>query len=368
MNKEKAIRITVVGVGAVLSLLFIFLLLPRLIVWFLPFVLAFILTKIIEPLVSFLQKKLHIPRTVGSIVGIVVTLSIIGGLIYLLLGRLWKEINDIVSKSDIILANITEKYNIFRNTFAARFGFAEQLDSVFEAFGQKFAEFAANYAAPAIRGAVNVVMSVPSVIIFMVVFVLATFFMSSDRERIREGIRKFVPKKVMNFTENVLENVFSALGAYLKAQLILICITFCELTIGFFIIGGSLKNYALLLGGVISIIDAIPILGTGTVLIPWGVYGLIIGDTRLGIMLLVLYLICLSVRQITEPRLVAYQIGIHPLMILMVMYTGLRVMGFFGMILGPVLALVVKKLYTGGAFSAIGTYIAGEKQTEKQET
>ncbi len=360
MNKGKAARIAVVGIGALLCVLFVFLLLPRLLIWFLPFVLAFVLSKIIEPLVSFLHKKLHIHRTVGSVVGIAVALSIIGGLIYLLVGRIWKEINDIIAESDVIWATITEKYNIFRDTIAARFGLSGWLDSVFADFGQRFSEFAAKYTEPALRGALGVVMSVPQGIIFTVVFILATFFMSSDRERIREGMHKFIPQKVVDFVGGLIDNVFSALGAYVKAQLILICITFFELTIGFLIIGGSVANYALLLAFVISIIDAIPIMGTGTVLIPWGVYAVIVGDTRLGIMLIVLYLICLAVRQLTEPRLVAHQIGIHPLMILMVMYTGLRIMGFFGMILGPVLALVVKKMYTGGVFSAVAAYIEGK--------
>lgn len=360
MNKGKAARTAVVGIGTILCLLFVFLLLPRLLIWFLPFVLAFLLFKIIEPLVAVLQKKCRIPRTVGSVVGIALALSVIGGLVYLLVGRIWKEINAIISESDVIWASITEKYNIFRDTVAARFGFAGWLDSIFTDFGQRFSQFAAKYTEPAIRGAFSVVMSVPSMIVFTVVFILATFFMSSDKERIREGLRRHIPKKVMDFISGLVDNVFSALGAYVKAQLILICITFFELTIGFLIIGGSLANYALLLAFIISIIDAIPILGTGTVLIPWGVYALIVGDVRLGIMLIVLYLICLAVRQLTEPRLVAHQIGIHPLMILMVMYTGLRMFGFFGMILGPVLALIVKKMYTGGVFSSIGKYIQGK--------
>ncbi len=359
MDKGKAARVAVVSVGAILCILFVFLLLPRLLVWFLPFVLAYVLSKIIEPLVSFLKNKLKISRKIGAGVGIVLALALIGGIISLLVGRIWHEINDIVAQSDVILSKITEKYGIFRNSFASRFGLEDDLDRLFASFGTKFSEFAANYTAPALRGAVSVVMSVPSVIIFTVVFILGTYFMSSDRDKIREGCRLHMPKKVVSFFDGLMENVFSALGAYVKAQLILICITFFELTIGFLIIGGSLADYALLLAFVISIIDAIPILGTGTVLIPWGVYALIVGDTRLGIMMVVLYLICLAVRQITEPRLVAHQIGIHPLLILMVMYTGLRVMGLFGMILGPVLALVVKKMYTGGVFSAVGDYIRG---------
>jgi len=176
-----------------------------------------------------------------------------------------------------------------------------------------------------------------------------------------------VTKYFYAIIDGLMKNVFSALGAYIRAQLILICITFFELSIGFLVIGGKVADYALLLALIISIIDAIPILGTGVVLIPWGVLSLLSGDIRLGIMLIILYLICLLVRQLTEPRLVAHRIGIHPLPILMVMYIGLRFFGLFGMILGPVLALVVKQLHTDGLFKKIGDYIRGAEINEGRE-
>jgi len=217
---------------------------------------------------------------------------------------------------------------------------------------------------PALRGAFDVMRGVPSAIVFAVVFFIATFFMSSDREEITAGLRRTVPKRVMQFSEKVMQNVFSALGAYIRAQLIMICVTFLELTLGFLVIGGTVADYALLMALIISVIDAIPILGTGTVLIPWGVYAFVAGDIRLGIMLIVLYLICLAVRQMVEPHLVARQIGLHPLLILMVMYIGLRLIGILGMILGPVLALVVKQLHASGIFSAIGQYINKKEETK----
>lgn len=359
MDKKKAMRIIWVALGSVVSLLFVFFVLPKLLIWFLPFVLAYVLTKIIEPLVGFLKDKLKISRKIGAGIGIIIALAIIGLLLSLLIGRIVQEVSDIVSQSDVIIAKITEKYDVFRSTVMSRFGFVGDFDHLAANVGTKLSDFATSHAAPAVKGIIGIVMGIPSAIIFFVVFILATYFMSSDREVIVNGMRRFVPHKTMEFTETVVHNVFSALGAYVKAQLILICITFCELTVGFLIIGGSVADYALLLGLIISIIDAIPILGTGTVLIPWGVYSLVVGDIRAGIMLLVLYLICLAVRQLTEPRLVAHQVGVHPLLMLMLMYTGLRIMGLFGMILAPVLALVVKNMYKSGVFSKIGQYIQG---------
>ncbi len=359
MDRKKIFRIALVGILTVLTILAVFWGLPRLLLWFLPFVLAFLLAKVIEPIVGFLEKKCKIPRKIGAGVAVVVAIGLLGAVIWVVVGRLLAEANDIVAQSDAIIAKIEMQYSAFRDSHAAKLGLSDELDRIFQGFGTKLSEFAASNTLPALRGAFDVVKAVPSAIIFTVTFVLATFFMSSDRETIRHGLRKALPEKVLRFTDGLMHNVISALVAYVQAQLVIICITFFELTVGFLIIGGAVANYALLLALVISIIDAIPILGTGTVLIPWGIYALAAGDTRLGIMLLVLYLICLAVRQMTEPRLMAHRIGLHPLLILMVMYIGLRLIGIFGMILGPVLALVVKQLVQSGAFSSVRRYIKG---------
>lgn len=367
MDKKKAFRIGIVIIGIILAVLFTFLLLPRLLIWFLPFVLAYFLTKLIEPVVSFMEHRLKIPRRVGAIVGIVCAIGIIGGIVTLVVERLWVEANAIMLQSDAILDKIASQYASIRDTFLARIGFVENLEKVFSDLGARLSSLMASYTVPALRGAVDVVRAVPSAIIFVVVFMMASYFMSSDHARIREGIRRTMPRPLLQFGDDVLHNLLKALGAYIRAQLILICITFFELTIGFLVIGGSVAEYALLLALIISLIDAVPILGTGAVLIPWGVYALLVGDIRLGVMLLVLYLICLAVRQMTEPRLVAYQIGVHPLVILFVMYAGLRLIGFFGMILGPIFALIIKQLAENGAFTALGRYIRGEGKTEKGE-
>ncbi len=361
MDKAKVWRIIAVLLCSLLGIAFVFLLLPRLLILFLPFVLAYLLAKIIEPLVAFLESRAKIPRTIGSIFGIVLAIGVLGTIVGFLLNRLWTECNEIVRQSDVIIAKITGQLEEMRSALAGRIGLSDTWGQVFSDVGTSLTKTIADYTMPAIRGAFSFVKGVPSGIIFAVVFFIGAYFMSSDSEAIRAGLRKTMPAKITLFMEGMMKNVFSALVAYIRAQLVMICVTFLELTLGFLIIGGAVADYALVLALVISIIDAIPILGTGTVLIPWGVYALLIGDIRLGIMLIVLYLICLAVRQIMEPRLVARQIGLHPLLILMVMYIGLRAMGIFGMIIGPVLALVVKQLHAGGVFAAIGQYINGKE-------
>ena len=133
---------------------------------------------------------------------------------------------------------------------------------------------------------------------------------------------------------------------------------------GFVLIGGSLAGYALILGIAISIIDALPILGTGTVLIPWGLGAIFTGNVRLGLYLLILYGICFLVRQLLEPKIISGQIGLHPLVTLMTMYAGLRTIGLLGMIIGPVIALIIKNIAQAGVFKAIWNIVWYGKEAQ----
>ena len=139
--------------------------------------------------------------------------------------------------------------------------------------------------------------------------------------------------------------LFDALFKYIKAQLILMSITFTELTIAFLIL--RLPS-AFLLAMLISVVDALPILGTGTILIPWAVIQILLGNYKFAISLLIIYGICLLVRQLLEPRIVSDQIGMYPLLTLMAMYIGLNTLGFLGMILGIIVLIVVINLHKSG--------------------
>ena len=120
-------------------------------------------------------------------------------------------------------------------------------------------------------------------------------------------------------------------------------ITFTELFIGFSIIG---VGYSLLLAFVTGIIDAFPVLGTGTILIPWALYEMIFGTFRTGLFLIILYAVVTIVRQLIEPKILGPD-RVHPLMTLIAMYAGLKVFGFFGLILGPIIFLMLKNIISG---------------------
>ena len=131
----------------------------------------------------------------------------------------------------------------------------------------------------------------------------------------------------------------------LKAQSLLWLITFCFLLGGFWLLR---LPYALLMAAVTTLVDALPVLGTGTVLLPWALFHLLLGTPLHGAALLALYAVITLVRSLLEPKLVASQVGLPPLAALIAMYMGYCLFGLGGMILLPILLLFVKQLQDGG--------------------
>ncbi|NLU31258.1 MAG: sporulation integral membrane protein YtvI [Clostridiaceae bacterium] len=317
--------------------------------YFIPFIIAFVFSSLIEPVVKFIETKLRISRKIGSVFSILVVLGAILTVLGLLIARLVKEIINV--------------YNSLNLTFD---GIAAFIDRIIEEASNLFLKLPTqvsdgitnainnissnleNLLKPVVdlaTGTVKFAFSLPQALIFLLVTILATYFMSSDKERIVNFLDSQIPSEWLRNTRNVLNNVFAALFGWLRAQLILMSVTFSEVLIGFLIIG--IQN-ALLLALIIALVDALPILGTGSILVPWAFIDLVfLGNTREGLSLALLWLITLFVRQLIEPKVVGNQIGIHPLFTLFGMYLGLQFIGVFGLFLGPICVVIIKHTLEG---------------------
>ena len=144
-----------------------------------------------------------------------------------------------------------------------------------------------------------------------------------------------------------LKQLLSSLGNYLKAEAILVIIAFFQVLIGLYIFQkmGMNVQYPLLAAIGIGFVDALPILGSGTVLVPWAVISAINGDIKLAIGLLIIFAILSVVRQFLEPKVVSKKIGIHPIFTLIAMYTGFKLIGILGLLIGPIALIIIKNLY-----------------------
>ena len=144
-----------------------------------------------------------------------------------------------------------------------------------------------------------------------------------------------------------VKKIISALGSYLKAQGTLILISFIEVLIGLYIFKwiGLNVNYPLLSALGIAFVDALPILGAGTVILPWAIISSVNGNIRLAIALVILFIIITIVRQILEPKIVSNKIGVHPIFTLIAMYTGFKLIGLIGLFIGPIILIILQNVF-----------------------
>ena len=210
---------------------------------------------------------------------------------------------------------------------------------------QQLTSAAGDLSAAAVRFLGTMVAAMPQAILFCATTALAVFFTLSSYPAIAAFARRQLSPGQRRWVRGLRENLFAALGHWLRAQAILLVITFCQLLAGFLLLR---QPYALLLAFLIALIDALPVFGTGTVLAPWAAFLLLVGNVPRGLALAALYAVIYLVRSIVEPKLVGARSGLPPLAALAAMYVGFRAWGVGGMILSPLAAMVIKQLHDAG--------------------
>lgn len=346
INLKKILSLLLIILSVFLGIFLTF----KLGVFLAPFVLALIFSSLMEPLINLLSGKLRVPRKLAAAITLLIFLGAFGTIVFLLVSKLIAEIaafsvmlpryfSQTYEEIMLLIGRISDIYHgLPKDVIFNIENFASELPSKFNVEGLM------QNITKSVMSIIKGISNIPQVLVFILVTILSTYFLASDRFLVYGAIKKQIPDSWVEKLTSIKNDMFYAFFGYIKAQLILMTITFTELLIGFNIIG---LNYTILLAFLISIIDALPILGTGSILIPWALYSIITGNIKLGLSLVILYGIVLVVRQLIEPKVLGQQIGIHPLLTLLAMYTGLNLFGVFGLILGPITLLLLKNVLHG---------------------
>lgn len=220
-------------------------------------------------------------------------------------------------------------------------------------------ETASNWLRNALTGLINFVTSLPSIAICVGISVVALYFICVDKIYILDQVEHHLPKVWVRKIGTHLKDLIQTLGGYLKAEATLILVSFIVSLIGLYILEftGFNVQYPLLIALFIGFVDALPILGSGTVMVPWAIICAINGDINLGIAIIVLLIIMSVIRQVLEPKLVSKNIGVHPIFTLIAMYTGFKVIGIMGLLIGPIVLIIFKNIFASlidrGVFKTI---------------
>ncbi|MDR1569925.1 MAG: sporulation integral membrane protein YtvI [Oscillospiraceae bacterium] len=337
--RKAALIIVVLGLIATLSFLFPYIA---------PFAIAALIAAAIEPLVrliSSLFKRVRFRRGIASGVSTILVVAILLFAALVLSTRIISELTSVAYALPRLVSDWVAQATAWFETNLPELELLDEstkayIRDAFISLGKTITSSTTTFASSIARGVWNTAtVTVPQILLFVTLTFMSTFYFSADRERIILFLTNIVPSPLKKSGALVKANLFRGLFSQLRATLIMLLVTFVELSIGFSIIG---VDYVLLLALVISVLDALPILGTGLFLLPMSIYGFVVGDYKMGVSIILLYLIIGIVRQMLEPRIIGRNMGLHPLATMMAMYASYKIMGLGGMILGPMILLLCK--------------------------
>lgn len=333
MTTERLRRYAYISVGALGGGALVYILLKYALLPTLPFLIAWAIAFALRTPSAYLSSKLKIPeRIVRTLLTLLVTLGTLAA-VFFLVWLLARELFDFL----VGLGEGEVLSEIVEGVFGGEF-----FDKIFGELGERVTDAA--------HGMLNTVLSrlgglltgwvgaVPKAFLFIIITVVASVFFALDLGKINASVRRIVPERVYALLVRFKERLFSLGGRYIRSYLTLMLITFVIIFVGLLLLG---SRYALLLAVIIALLDFLPIIGVGTVLVPWSIISLILGDAKMGLGIFALLVFHELVRQVAEPKILGKNLGIHPLVTLILLYVGYAVFGFLGLLLVPVFTVIL---------------------------
>lgn len=320
----------------------------KLAVFYMPFLVAFVISLMIEPGIKYLMKKTKLSRKMSSIIIFIIVFAII-------IGSVTWGIVSLISESTNLLQTlnlyIDRAYTQIQETIGklsiSRVSISSNVASLMQDASKELLFKLSTWITGFLTKLISIITSIPSIAIYVVITILSVYFVCTDRIYILDFMEHHMPKKWVQKIGGHIREITIKLGGYLKAEAILILVSFIISLVGLYIfkfVGMNVK-YPLLIALGIGFVDALPILGSGSVMAPWAVMEALNGDIQLGVAIIVLWIIMSIVRQFLEPKIVSGKIGIHPIFTLIAMYTGFKVIGVMGMLVGPIVLIILKSVF-----------------------
>ena len=326
---------------------------------FLPFLIAWGLSLITDPLAERLSRRLKIQKKPLSAFFMAILLALVFLILTWAVSRLVYEAERLLewlaADSGRLGESIAGLFDKLTSVGDKRIPLIENLMRIdgFREVWENIDKIAAEAIASAVSAltrqipsvAISILGSLPSLILFLAVTVISCFYFATGLDKIAGAVSSLLPRKWQSGLPEMKRRICGTAAKYIRAYVLLLFLTFCQLFVGFSIIG---IQYPLLIALLVALVDFLPILGVGTVLIPWSIIEILfVKDAFTGVGLLILYAIVSIIRQVTEPKVVAGSLGLDPLLTIIVIYAGLKIFGIFGMILGPMAALGAKAFFKG---------------------
>lgn len=360
-----------------------------------PIIFAFVLAALLQKPKNFIMKKTPLKKGTASAICVFGLILVIAAIISLIGVRAVNEIKGFIEYLTVQFENIDSVVNTLENSIIGFIGklpefisdtLKENITALFTQLREYIAGtsselpekvtsglsgFSFSWIKTPISGVISTAKQIPSVLIAVVISIVCTCFLTADFDTVKNFIRCQFPAERQKDLSRARTLLRTSLGKMGKAYLLIMLITFAELFLGLSVLkllGIYQMGYIVIVSIVTAIIDIVPVLGTGTVLIPWALYSLIVGDFGMAIGLVVIYAVITVIRQIIEPKLVAGQLGLPPFVTLIAMYFGLKIFGFLGIFILPLVIIMLKLLNDEGIIKLWKSPSAVSAQPEKEST
>ena len=321
----------------------------KLAVFYMPFLIAFIISLMMEPAIKKIMERFSLTRKISSIIILLIVFGTILGLL------IWGIVT-IVSEANNLLSGFNEYYekifnqiqSLVKNVDLGKLNIPNEILQIIQDTTTSFFQRLSMHVQGFLTQLIKFVTLLPSITIYFAVTILALYFICTDKIYMIDELEHHLPEKWVKEIAIHLKQITKTLGGYLKAQIVLIVISFIISLVGLYIMhfAGLDVGFPLLIALGIGFVDALPILGSGTVMIPWAIISGLNGELTLGISIIVLLIIMSVTRQLIEPKIVSGNIGIHPIFTIIAMYTGFKLIGIIGMFIGPILLIIFKNIFS----------------------
>lgn len=320
-----------------------------------PFVVGWIIALMASPIVRFFEEKLKIKRKIGSAFVIIAVIALVVLLIYFVCAWLVEQVGGLIEalpdmwngmKAD--LDSMGKSLGVLLSRLPGETEL--NLNNLTETMGNYVGDALERLGTPTIEAAGNFAMQLPSIFIGLIMALLSSYLFVAERLQINEWFRKHTPAVFHIYYNMIRRSLIKSVGGYLKAQLKIEVWMYVLLVVGLGVLG---VNYYALIALIIAILDFIPFLGTGTVLIPWAVIKISAADYKTAVGLLIIWCVGQLARQLIQPKIVGDSIGVPPLPTLLLLYIGYRVGGVIGMIIAVPIGLLVYTMFQEGAFDNV---------------
>lgn len=355
VEKKKLQKIGLDYLFAIIAILFIVLVVPKLISFLLPFVIGYIISLLANPFVRFMEKRVKIIRKHGSALIIALAIAGVVALLYFSISALVGQFSSLAEDAPELIENMKTEASVISDKFMKIYNklppmmqnYLTKIKNSFLSAGNSSdgGGFGLNF-----QWVSQTAKSIVDILFAVFFSIMSAYFFTADKDILTVACKKIFPQSILAKVSSVTGHIRKAIGGYFKAQLkimiVMVAIIYVTLKI-------SGVNYSFLISLGIGILDLLPVFGTGAVLWPWALYKLLLGDYFMAAVLMILYAACQVIKQLLQPKVVGDSIGMDSFMTLFLLFIGYRIGGLIGILIAIPVGLVVVNLFKAGAFDTL---------------